>query len=78
MSKNESKRLYKLFYRVGRQKPTEIMFEFGGDRKNAVERGRNHCERMGFLFIWCEPAIYDLDDREARRAESEELSETIR
>lgn len=42
----------------------KFLFWFDGNLKEAVERARQHCIVMDYQFIYCTPAIVDLEARE--------------
>jgi hypothetical protein len=56
-------RTYELYYKYGYQKPKSKLFRFKGDMKQAKEHAMRHCIDMGLTFIWCSPAIVDLDEQ---------------
>jgi hypothetical protein len=52
----------------------EKIFWFDGNRKEAIDRARRHCEAMDYTFLHCMVFIVDLDAQEALKA-AHELSE---
>lgn len=42
----------------------EFMFNFAGPLKDAVARAREHCQIMDYKYVYCCPAILDLESRE--------------
>lgn len=45
-------------------------FHFSGTLKEAVERGKKHCEVMGYRFLRIDPFISDLDGDERFRMDN--------
>lgn len=64
------RRTFILYYRYGAQKPSDKVFEHVGTLRDAITRGKQHCETMDFRFIAVRPFIVDLDDQERQRTES--------
>ena len=59
----KNQRIYELHYKYGFQKPKSKFFRFSGDMKSAKEHAQRHCIDMGFIFIWCNPLVVDLDEQ---------------
>lgn len=59
--------VYTLYYRHGSNTSCFKLFEFKGDLAGASQRGRTHCELMGFVFIYVKPFLSNLDAEEKRR-----------
>lgn len=64
-------RTYSLVYK-SRHVLQNKVFRFDGDLKNAIVRGRQHCEKMGYVFIQVRPFIVDLEHQEEKRFSSGE------
>lgn len=64
-------RTYKLVYK-SRHVLQDKVFRFDGDLKNAIVRGRQHCDKMGYVFIQVRPFIVDLEHQEEKRFASGE------
>lgn len=67
-------RYYKLFYSQGTHRDDKI-FPFKGGLKDAITRGRKHCEVMGYRFIMVRPGIVDLDHQERLKFDNLDWSE---
>src|SRR5437667_12523366 len=50
----------------------EKVFWFPGNLKEAKNRARLHCTRMGAKFLYCCPFIIDLDAQEELKARNED------
>ena len=50
----------------------EKVFWFSGILKDAKNRARLHCTRMGAKFLYCCPFIIDLDAQEELKARNED------
>lgn len=62
-------RLHVLFYIHGNSRHIQnVNFIFHGSFKEAIARGRQFCERMGWKFIKVEPFLTNLEDREKRNS----------
>lgn len=59
----KNQRVYELHYKYGYQKPKSKFFRFSGNMKEAKEHAQRHCIDMGYTFIWCNPAVVDLDEQ---------------
>lgn len=57
------KKLYELHFRRGNRPPEVIVFEFNGDHQSAINKGREHCEKMDERFLGVYPFCVDLDAR---------------
>ncbi len=68
--KPSKKRSYILYYRFGKIPQLTKVFEFTGDLKSAIIRGREHCIKMGYAFIIVLPFVVDLADQESRKADN--------
>ena len=64
-------RTYILYYHFRAAKPLDLVFTYHGTLPEAIERGKQHCERMQYRFIKVRPFIVDLDEREVRRNQEE-------
>lgn len=59
--------LHVLFYIHGNSRHIQnVNFSFNGTFKEAIARGRQFCERMGWKFIKVEPFLTNLEEREKR------------
>lgn len=62
--------IFTLYYRQGMNPhPMQKNFRFAGEFKQAIERGKSHCENMGLRFITVRPFITELDMEEKRSME---------
>lgn len=62
------KGLFVLYYRSGNNPhPQFVFFEGGGTLQNVIERARRFCESMSYRFVYCRPAIINLDEEEKRK-----------
>ena len=50
-----------------------IYFQHPGPFKVAIDRGRKFCEKMGWRFLKVESFLTNLDDREKRQAEQDNI-----
>lgn len=64
-------RIYILHFRQGNQVQIKH-FNFTGNLKDAAERAKIHCERMGYRFIFVRPFVVDLDHQESMKNSEEE------
>jgi len=53
-------------------KVQEKVFWFAGSLRDAKNRSRLHCERMGYRYVYCHAFIVDLDSQEELKNRSEE------
>ena len=63
-------RIWTLYYRYGNiphQQKNFIMLDNNPSMKDAIERAREHCIRMGYRFICVRPFLVDLDEQESRK-----------
>lgn len=58
-----------LYYRYGSVPVLHKNFEFSGTMLDAINRGREHCIKMGYKFICVRPFLVDLYEQEKRREE---------
>jgi len=65
-------RTYILYYRYAKIPSLFKVFPFRGTLQQAIMRGREHCLKMGYLFILVLPFMVDLDDQEQRKAKAPE------
>lgn len=63
----DTKRTFIMYIRKGTMAPEPKVFEFNGDLPKAIQRAKDHCEKMNFKFCGCYPFIYDLDVQEKNR-----------
>jgi hypothetical protein len=59
-------RQYKLDYRHGNNMNWKTFF-FDGSFRQAMDRARDHCTRMGYRFLFLAPFVRNLDDDEKAR-----------
>ena len=59
--------VYSLYYRHGSNTSCFKLFEHKGDLASAAQRGRTHCELMGYVFIYVKPFLSDLEWEEKRK-----------
>lgn len=71
---NTKARVFRLQYRQGNE-IKEKHFNFSGPLQEAILRGRDHCEKMGYRFILVRPFIVDLEHQEKLKNESGDLIE---
>lgn len=65
--------LHTLYYlHSNNPRSQSINFQYNGSFKEAINRGRTFCEKMGWRFLKVEPFLTDLDDREKRAAAANE------
>jgi hypothetical protein len=62
-----NRRLYILYYRFRSSIPFSKVFPFDGPLVGAAERGKKHCELMGYSFVIVRPFIVDLEHQEKRK-----------
>lgn len=60
-------RTWTLFYRFGNRPVIEKHFFFDGDLMAARKRGIQHCDVMGYIFIFVRPFIVDLTYQESMK-----------
>lgn len=58
--------IYTLYYRHGLNHPISLNFRFSGGLKDAIERAKQHCSKMGYRFQFVAPFIINLDKEEAK------------
>lgn len=63
-------RVFILFYHYRASAPQQRVFNHKGDLPTAIERGSEHCKKMGYRFIKVRPFIVDLDSIEKSREDS--------
>lgn len=63
LTQDKDTRYYKLIYFQGTHSNDKI-FPFKGGLKDAILRGRLHCEIMGYRFGQVRPAIVNLEHQE--------------
>ena len=61
--------LYTLYYRHGTNPYCFKTFYHAGDLQSAVNRGRTHCDTMGFVYNIVVPFIADLERAETKKSE---------
>jgi hypothetical protein len=61
--------LWKLAYKKGGNYRCEAIFPFEGTKREAINRGMEHCMRMDYHFIHVEEFLIDLDKVEKEYAE---------
>ena len=59
--------IYTLYYRERDQPICTKNFVFHGSLRGATDRGRAHCDLMGYVFNFVKPFITDLDRQEKRK-----------
>lgn len=64
MTPEKEDQVYILFYRHGMNPQCQKGFTFNGDLKAAVERAKQHCQRMGYRYIFVRPLVSNLEDDE--------------
>ena len=64
-----TKKIWTLYYRYGSVPMLHKNFEFPGTMLDAINRGREHCIKMGYKFICVRPFLVDLGEQEKRREE---------
>jgi hypothetical protein len=74
----KGQRVYELHYKYGYQKPKSKFFRFSGNMKEAKEHAQRHCIDMGYIFIWCNPAVVDLDEQFEAKKRGDFEESTIR
>ena len=57
--------LYVMFYRYEVNQVRTKNFRFHGPLQGACERGRKHCEVMGYKYMFVQPLISDFETEEA-------------
>lgn len=72
---SNGKAWYEMYFRIGQRKPTSKIFELDGDLPEAIQRARDHCDKMNYRFCGVYPFLVDLDKQEASR--NDELRENI-
>jgi len=61
--------LHVLYYRQGSDPRSQhLNFSFQGTFKEAIARGRNFCEKMGWRFVKVEQFLTNLEEREKRNS----------
>lgn len=60
-------RMYVLHFRAANRPPLSKVFTLNGDLPEAIQRGKDHCERMNYRFCGCYPFVVDLDKQEKLR-----------
>ena len=69
----EQSLLYILYYRHGNTQHTDWKhFNFKGSFRDAIERGKAHCQKMNLRFISVKPFLSDLVADEARHVVAEQ------
>lgn len=68
--REDRERVYILYYRKGNEVLTKH-FLFKGPLKGAIERGRRHCNLMGYVCMFVRPFIIDLEHQENLKGEIE-------
>ena len=68
------KRIYILTFRRGSSLQTKN-FNHDGDLKDAIQRGRDHCAKMGYVFVLVRPFVVDLEHQEDLKMKGQEISE---
>ncbi len=71
----QKERSYILYYRYAKIPSLFKVFQFKGTLQQAIMRGREHCLKMGYLFILVLPFMVDLEDQEQRKAKAPESFE---
>lgn len=69
-------RFYKLVFSQG-TRIDEKIFTFDGGLKDAITKGRSHCQNMGYRFVMVRPAIVDLEHQEKLKYSDPEWDESI-
>lgn len=64
---NHDSREYTLHYRHGNNPNCLKNFTYKGSFREAMQRAKQHCEKMGYRFILLRPAISNLEDDERIR-----------
>lgn len=58
--------IYKLYFARGINPRCELTFHISGGLQEAIKRSREHCDRMNYKFIRCEPFLVNLDEVEKK------------
>lgn len=76
MTIENTTRYFKLVYFQGTKQDDKI-FPFNGGLRDAITRGRKHCEVMNYRFGVVKPAIVDLDHQEKLKFSDPEWNERL-
>lgn len=77
LSEMREPRFWTLYYRHSNIPQLTKGFKFEGSLAQAIRRGKDHCEKMGYLFICVRPMIVDLDYQEIVYARSQVESSEV-
>lgn len=77
--KSPRRELFLLFYRFGNVPSIQKAFDMpeGSTLMEAIVRGREHCARMNYRFLYVQKFVHNLEEDETRKSTRDEIPQTL-